>query len=160
MIIKLEFIHDCFCNAIKKSIILKKNVFILLALIFIQTFEINLCASMPKKRGFLKKALFFDNNNKKLQSFLLCAMSSFKAYVSDGTSVHTIILPELTMKHLRQQILQVTRTTHADDVLMAIIDKDGRHVETDRSVIRAFDSENVAFTVQFRTKFNTNLYSN
>ncbi|ETO36331.1 hypothetical protein RFI_00728 [Reticulomyxa filosa] len=80
-------------------------------------------------------------------------MSSFKAYVNDGTKTHTITLPELTIEYLKRQILQVTRPTYVDDILTAIIDENGSHIKTDESVIRAFEKDPVYFTVQFESSF-------
>ncbi|ETO18440.1 hypothetical protein RFI_18823 [Reticulomyxa filosa] len=79
-------------------------------------------------------------------------MSLFKAYVNDGEKMHTIILPRLTMEHLKQQILQVTQSTHVNEVLEAIIDRDGNHIETDESLVHAFNEEIVYLTVQFKLR--------
>ncbi|ETO33331.1 hypothetical protein RFI_03776 [Reticulomyxa filosa] len=77
----------------------------------------------------------------------------FKAYVNDKSKVYMIILPELTMEHLQQQILQATQPTHVDDALIAIIGSDGRIIKTDENVIHAFKRDTVFFIAQFQSSF-------
>ncbi|ETO26628.1 hypothetical protein RFI_10510 [Reticulomyxa filosa] len=79
-------------------------------------------------------------------------MSSFKAYVNDGTKLHTIMLTNLTIKDLKQQIARVTEVARADES-MTITDREGRHVETDQDVIEAFVNDPLLFTVHFQSSF-------
>ncbi|ETO31506.1 hypothetical protein RFI_05612 [Reticulomyxa filosa] len=81
-------------------------------------------------------------------------MSLFKAFVNDGPTLHTIMLSELTIKQLKQQILQATQPTHVDDILATVVDGDSSLVETDEDVIQAFYKDLVYFTVQFRSAFS------
>ncbi|ETO35900.1 hypothetical protein RFI_01164 [Reticulomyxa filosa] len=78
-------------------------------------------------------------------------MISFKAYVNAGGKSHMIILSELTMKHLKEQVIQVT-PKKTDEVLLAIIDGDGCQIETDESVIQAFKKDPVYFTIQVQSE--------
>ncbi|ETO18992.1 hypothetical protein RFI_18248, partial [Reticulomyxa filosa] len=80
-------------------------------------------------------------------------MSSFKAFVNDKGKIYTIMLTELALKHLNEQILQVTHSAHAEDVLAAIMDEEENCIETDENVIRAFKKDTVYLTVQFRSSF-------
>ncbi|ETO01793.1 hypothetical protein RFI_35646 [Reticulomyxa filosa] len=80
-------------------------------------------------------------------------MSSFKAYMTDGVTVHTIMLPKLTTEHLRQQILQVAQPAHVNNVLMAIVNGNGDDIETDENVICTFKRDHVYFTAQFQSSF-------
>ncbi|ETO14786.1 hypothetical protein RFI_22583 [Reticulomyxa filosa] len=62
------------------------------------------------------------------------------------------MLPVLTLEHLKQQVLQTTLPTHANDVLEAIIDINGDNIQTDESVIQAFKRDPVYFTVRFQSE--------
>ncbi|ETO11728.1 hypothetical protein RFI_25648 [Reticulomyxa filosa] len=79
-------------------------------------------------------------------------MSSFKAFIDDGSKVHTIILLGLTVENLRQQISLAVQPTHAEDVIGAIIDGKGCDVESDQNVVDAFTKDPVFFTVRFRPR--------
>ncbi|ETO34869.1 hypothetical protein RFI_02218, partial [Reticulomyxa filosa] len=79
-------------------------------------------------------------------------MTSFKAYVNAEGKAHMIILQELTMKHLKQQVIQVTRPKKIDEVLLTIVDGDGWQIETDESVIHAFKKDPVYFTIQVQSE--------
>ncbi|ETO28761.1 hypothetical protein RFI_08364 [Reticulomyxa filosa] len=68
-------------------------------------------------------------------------MSLFKAYMNDGEKICMITLSDLTMEHLKRQILQATQLVQEDDVLITIIDGDGNSIENDESVIHAFKSD-------------------
>ncbi|ETO35181.1 hypothetical protein RFI_01893 [Reticulomyxa filosa] len=79
-------------------------------------------------------------------------MTLFEASVVAEGKLYTIMLSVLTLEHLKKQILQVTLPTHANDVLEAIIDINGNHIQTDESVIDAFKKDPVYFTAQFQSK--------
>ncbi|ETO36160.1 hypothetical protein RFI_00901 [Reticulomyxa filosa] len=73
-------------------------------------------------------------------------------YVNDGPIVHTITLSELTMEHLKQEIVQITQPIHTNEVLVTIFDENGGPIRTDKNVIQAFKRNTVYFTVQFQSK--------
>ncbi|ETO15036.1 hypothetical protein RFI_22327 [Reticulomyxa filosa] len=77
-------------------------------------------------------------------------MSLFKAYVTAEGKTHTIMLPDLTLEQLKQQLLQLTQSTQADDIF-TIVDRSGNRIDTDKDVVHAFESSPVDFTVQFRS---------
>ncbi|ETO04504.1 hypothetical protein RFI_32894 [Reticulomyxa filosa] len=77
-------------------------------------------------------------------------MTSFKAYVNAREKMYKIMLSTLTMKHLKQRVIEVTQPKTVDEVLLTIIDTDGCHIETDKDVIHAFKKESVYLTVQFQ----------
>ncbi|ETO15158.1 hypothetical protein RFI_22205 [Reticulomyxa filosa] len=79
-------------------------------------------------------------------------MSLFKAYVNVGGKMHTIMLPTLTMEHLKQQVVNFTQPVHTNDVSITIIDGNNCPIETDENVVNAFKIEPVYFTVQFRSE--------
>ncbi|ETO33455.1 hypothetical protein RFI_03651 [Reticulomyxa filosa] len=83
----------------------------------------------------------------------ILGMSSYKAYVNDEEKVHTILLHDLTMEHLKQQILQATQPKHAENVTMTIVDRSGSCIESDENVIQAFKNDAVNLTVQFQPGF-------
>ncbi|ETO14335.1 hypothetical protein RFI_23031 [Reticulomyxa filosa] len=79
-------------------------------------------------------------------------MSSYKVYVNDGIKVHTIILKELTVKHLRQQIAEATQSTHVNSELIKIIGEDGCFIETNEDILRVFTSDRRYFTLELKKK--------
>ncbi|ETO26231.1 hypothetical protein RFI_10906 [Reticulomyxa filosa] len=56
------------------------------------------------------------------------------------------MLLDLTMEHLKQQVLQITQRTHASIIIM---DGDGSYIETDESVIRVFKKDPVHLSIKF-----------
>ncbi|ETO33025.1 hypothetical protein RFI_04082 [Reticulomyxa filosa] len=77
---------------------------------------------------------------------------SFKACLNDGIKVHTLLLTELTIKNLKQQVTQASRSTQVDSVLVTITDGNGCYVETDKSVADVFAKEPVYFIAHFQPK--------